>query len=460
MRRTIVTRVLVLAVVTGLAGAAISTITSWRLIRDGVSRGFAEILIAQYDPAEVSRCHSDPSHWQLTISTDAHAFAYDETTLRSSNPAAPALRADLYAKLPPGDDQYVVGFNRRGRGVAIVLRRHSAAPCGLVQLISEPALSLGQILTTKAAGALLSGFVCCFAAVLIIGIPLVRRIRRLRAGAAKLGDPDYAPYDVRRDGNELDDLAGALDAAHARIRADAALLEHQRNALERHLVEIAHDLRTPLTSLQAALERATDTTNAGIRAELLTGALFDVVYLSALTDNLRLASELRDGEGRRLDTTALDVGELVERIAARARMLARRRNVSLEMAGPDTPLVVRASAVATEQALTNIIQNAVTYVDDGGRVAIVVRGDDECGTFTIDVRDDGPGVPPTELPRLGTGTFRSDEARQRDPRGRGIGLAITAEVCRRFGWTLSFHGLEPRGLDVRIEGPTTGDREN
>jgi signal transduction histidine kinase len=129
------------------------------------------------------------------------------------------------------------------------------------------------------------------------------------------------------------------------------------------------------------------------------------------------------------------------------------------MAAPDTALVVRASAVATEQALTNIIQNAVTYVDDGGRVAIVVRSDDERGTFTIDVRDDGPGVPPTELPRLGTGTFRSDEARQREPRGRGIGLAITAEVCRRFGWTLSFHALEPRGLDVRIEGATASDRE-
>ena len=105
-----------------------------------------------------------------------------------------------------------------------------------------------------------------------------------------------------------------------------------------------------------------------------------------------------------------------------------------------------------------MIQNAAIYVDDGGHVAIVVRGDDDAA-FTIDVRDDGPGVPPPELPRLGTGTFRSDQARQRDPRGRGIGLAITAEVCRHFGWTLSFHALEPRGLGVRIHGSTAGQPE-
>jgi signal transduction histidine kinase len=132
-------------------------------------------------------------------------------------------------------------------------------------------------------------------------------------------------------------------------------------------------------------------------------------------------------------------------------MLARRRDVSLEMAGPDAPLIVRANAIAVEQALTNIVQNAIAYVDAGGHVAIVLRADDD-RAFTLDVRDDGPGVPPPEIPRLASGTFRSDEARERDPRGRGIGLAITAEVCRRFGWRLSFHALEPRGLGVRIDG--------
>jgi len=139
---------------------------------------------------------------------------------------------------------------------------------------------------------------------------------------------DYAPEPSGPGGNEVDEVARALDTAHGRIRTDAALLEHQRNALERHLIEVSHDLRTPLTSLQAALERASDTTNAALRGELLAGALFDVVYLSALTDNLRLASQLRDGATTRLACDDVDLCELVERIAVRARVLTRRRNVS------------------------------------------------------------------------------------------------------------------------------------
>ena len=72
------------------------------------------------------------------------------------------------------------------------------------------------------------------------------------------------------------------------------------------------------------------------------------------------------------------------------------------------------------------------------------------------ISDDGPGVPPAELPRLAERTFRSDEARKRDPRGGGLGLAITNEICQRAGWTLTFEPVEPRGLGVRIEGTLVG----
>jgi signal transduction histidine kinase len=451
--------VLVVAIATGLLGATGATITAWLLAYRGLSHSLAEILVAQYDADEATRCQADPAHWQLTVSPGARAFGYDDATLASANPHAPPLRSDLYAKLPAGEGRYAVGMNRHRRGVVVVLRTHASGRCGVIQLASEPALSSGDIVTAEVTGALVIGFACCFLAVLAVGVPLARRIHRLRLAAGRVGDADYQPSAASAasaSGDEIDDLGRALDTAHARIRADASLLEHQRNALERHLVEIAHDLRTPLTSLQAALERASDTPSAVVRGELLAGALFDVVYLTALTDNLRLASQLRDaGE---LARGVLDLGELVERIAIRVRMLARRRSVSLEMELPDAPLLVHANAVAVEQALTNILQNAVAYGDHGGHVAIIVR-DDRAG-FAIDVRDDGPGVPPPELPRLGRGTFRSDEARQRDPRGRGVGLVITAEVCRRLGWTLSFHALAPRGLGVRICGPLARERES
>jgi signal transduction histidine kinase len=61
-------------------------------------------------------------------------------------------------------------------------------------------------------------------------------------------------------------------------------------------------------------------------------------------------------------------------------------------------------------------------------------------------------VLPSELPRLGERTFRSDEARQREPNGSGLGLAISSEVCAHCDWSLSFAREEPRGLRVTIAG--------
>jgi signal transduction histidine kinase len=84
----------------------------------------------------------------------------------------------------------------------------------------------------------------------------------------------------------------------------------------------------------------------------------------------------------------------------------------------------------------------------------VLESDGPGKTFTLVVADDGPGVLPAELPHLGERTFRSDEARQRDPSGSGLGLAITSEICGRCGWNLSFERQEPKGLKVEIAGPT------
>ena len=85
-------------------------------------------------------------------------------------------------------------------------------------------------------------------------------------------------------------------------------------------------------------------------------------------------------------------------------------------------------------------------------MAVVLESDEK--SFSLVVVDDGPGVLPAELPRLGERTFRIDKARQRDPSGSGLGLAITSGICERCGWTLSFERQEPRGLSVKITGPT------
>jgi signal transduction histidine kinase len=156
-----------------------------------------------------------------------------------------------------------------------------------------------------------------------------------------------------------------------------------------------------------------------------------------------------------LDPTAddanSDLSEITCRVVERMSILGRLRQVSVDAAIPDEPVRVGCQATFLEQAVTNLIHNAVVHNRPGGHVAVVLDVVDEA--FTLKVLDDGPGVPDADLSRLTERLFRSDQARQRHPHGSGLGLAIAQEICKRCGLVLQLLANNPQGLQVVINGP-------
>jgi signal transduction histidine kinase len=222
------------------------------------------------------------------------------------------------------------------------------------------------------------------------------------------------------------------------------------HSLEQHLANVAHDLRTPLASLQAQVEEVLDEARAPELEERLQAALRDCVYLAGLTENLRLASQLEEGwdPARGVET---DLAATVTRVVDRLGHYARRRAIGIEHAVPEVPVTVGCDPFACEQAIGNMIENAVTHLPGGGRIGVVldrVAG----GSFVLTIVDDGDGVALPALARLGERTFRTDEARARDPRGSGLGLAIAKTICDRCGWSIGFARAEEGGLRVEVRG--------
>ncbi len=449
--RSIGWRVLVVAAVAGLVGAASALWVTVTVARETLVSQLAPLAVAHFRAEDARACEAAPEAWSLAFPTlGERAYAYDAATGLSRNASAPPLSKSLLDRLEPTTSASAIELFGMRRGGVILFRTSARSPCELVQVVwHRPVFPKGSSIVIASGG--VSALLASVLGVVTLLLPLARRIRRLRTAAERVGHADtYEALGDRADGDELDVLGAILDKTHARLRADASMLVSQRNTLELHLADVAHDLRTPLTSLQVAIEYAADEAEVPELREVLTGALSDAVYLSALTNNLRMASRLRTGWDPRDEVTEVDLGELVTRIAARAARLARRRAVELDVSVPDDPVRVVCNVVAAEQAFGNIVDNAAAYVDANGHVAVVLAADDH--GFSVAVRDDGPGVPPQELPRLGERTFRADEARRRDPRGDGLGLAITAEVCSRFGWELRFAAAPPRGLLVTVRG--------
>ena len=118
-----------------------------------------------------------------------------------------------------------------------------------------------------------------------------------------------------------------------------------------------------------------------------------------------------------------------------------------------------------EQVLENLLVNALRYVPRGGHVDVVLRGaTEEARTHALSVGDDGPGIPPEELPLLFGRFYRGAASSRRaseaggDMGGSGLGLAIVREIVERHGGTVRAESRSPRGLAITIEIPALDRR--
>ncbi|MFO0744462.1 MAG: HAMP domain-containing sensor histidine kinase [Myxococcota bacterium] len=402
----------------------------------------------------MARCRAAPESWSYAYPRGGmEAWAFDAATLRAANPQAPELDERLVEQVRDGVETPALSTPGKTWAVASMLRLAPAGPCSLL-LVRWPSPMDARLDVLGLLGGVALGGVALTLALMVLLVlrPMLLRLRRLEAAATGVGDA--ARYQPLGDpaADEIGSIARVLDRAHGRIVDDAARLEAGRRRLEQHLADVAHDLRTPLASLGLTLEElGQNSLDAGAR-ELSGRALGDVVYLAALVENLHLATRLAGDE--RLPRGEAELGEIVERVRLRFALLGRERGVTVEAARPEVDVLVACEPATAERAVANLVHNAVAHGERGGHVALVLDRVDEGRGFRLRVLDDGPGVPPAELPRLGSGTFRSDPARGRDTKGTGLGLIITGEVCRRACWTLAFEAGDPRGLTVVIAGPT------
>ena len=114
---------------------------------------------------------------------------------------------------------------------------------------------------------------------------------------------------------------------------------------------------------------------------------------------------------------------------------------------PETPSIVRGDADLLQIALRNLIDNALRYSPPDCRICIEIRQDG--GAFVLDVRDDGPGVAPAILARLGERFFRGQPG---SSEGNGLGLAIVARIAELHGARLQLENRQDGGFSVSLNG--------
>lgn len=389
-------------------------------------------------------CVAAPASWQEVHGLH-QLWSYDPDG-RSANPLAPVLAAeDIPARV--GDAHLQKSFQFFDQG--LVIRLAETGPCAVGWLAPPGAPAALDLLRFNA-------FVGVFGAALlglmltstVVVRPLIGRIERLDAAAARLSTTEYRPVADPVD-DALGRVARTLDRSHARITSDRAALAERGELLERHLAAVAHDLRTPLASLQLTLETLDQIIRSSERPELAM-ARIEVGSLEALADNLLQASRLNAGLDVRARAARVDWSELVRRVATRFDILGRGRGIEVIAAVPEHALWAGCDPSLAERVLANIVHNAVLHGPADHPVGVALDRTPE--GFSLAVHSGGPALSVDRLEALAARRLVAPSASR--TRGQdGLGVAIVNEVSRRAGWRVAYLPGEEGGLSVVLTGP-------
>jgi signal transduction histidine kinase len=417
---------------------AVASVFAGAVLAQDVLR--ATVLGSMASEGHLAACRAAPATWGVNTGRFS-LYAYDSNGI-SLNPNAPPL--------DPNDLSAVGSTGQAVRHIAPdglitgVLPFGGDGPCALLRVTSDPLRpgGLRSPLLILAGCAFVGAILAAFAAWTLVVFPMRRRIQLLSRAAEGVGAVQFTRPEAGSD--DLGRIGWVLGQSHDRIVETRLALEARNRALEEHFASIAHDLRTPLASMQLALEALAGEAEGGLRQEARRG-LAEVVYLSSLVDNLhhgaRLRHEVSVTEG------TVDLVDLLLRLERRFAVVGRHAEVEVAISVPDHPVLVACAPALAERAIANLLQNAVEHNGRDGHAAVLLTARDL--DFELIVVDDGPGLPPDLHASLEAETFRTDQARRPGP---GLGMLITAEIARRACWTVRYEPNEPTGLRVTLHG--------
>ena len=243
--------------------------------------------------------------------------------------------------------------------------------------------------------------------------------------------------------NETDEIIETFNTILARLR----LLEQSR---QEFVSNVSHELKTPITSMRVLADSilAEENVPPDIYREFMQDISEEIDRESKIINDLLSLVRL-DRSATDLHTQAVNINSLVEQILRRVRPIARQRSIEIIFES-FRPVTAEVDETKLSLAVTNLVENAVKYNNDGGWVRISLDADYRY--FYLKVSDSGVGIPADAQEKIFDRFYRVDKARSRETGGTGLGLAITRSVILLHHGGIKLESEEGKGsvFTVRI----------
>ncbi len=292
-------------------------------------------------------------------------------------------------------------------------------------------------------------------------------LRRMSQVARSISKGDFRQRVDIDSKDELGDLAQAMNSMSREISVLVDNLTQEKEKLralaeerQNMMSDISHDLRTPITSIRGFVEALQDGVIKDPEEQHRT---LEIIHdeserLSRLVEDLFYLARLEAGDIP-VEMAPLDFADVVRSSMNTVRPQSLEKNIDLRFSADDAAssgkAMVHGSADRLTRAVLNLLDNAIKYSPEGGKVEVTLTMVAP-GCVILTVSDQGPGIPEDALPHIFERFYRADKSRARMKSSAGLGLSIAKFIVDQHGGSLSVQSETGQGTTMRMELPLTG----
>ncbi|MDD2351574.1 MAG: HAMP domain-containing sensor histidine kinase, partial [Synergistaceae bacterium] len=293
---------------------------------------------------------------------------------------------------------------------------------------------------------ILTAFFTLFVSILA-GFWIARRLSRpiliTAETARKISEGDYEVR-IKEETNtkELDQLIGAINQL-------GESLKNQEDLRKQLTADVAHELRTPITTAQTHLEAMIEGCWEPTK-DRLQSCYDEMTRISRLVRDLENLAKVESGNSK-LDRSMISLMELSNNVVLNFEAELKNKDLRTSVEGSDS--MIFADKYRIEQVLMNLMSNAIKYTLEGGNINIRISESETSVIFEFE--DNGIGIPEEELPLIFERFYRADKSRNRMTGGSGIGLAIVRSIVAAHGGTVEVKSRLNSGTCFTLTYPKT-----
>ncbi|MDI6842850.1 MAG: ATP-binding protein [Anaerosomatales bacterium] len=322
-------------------------------------------------------------------------------------------RVALYVAVPIKRGDEVVGVSYA-----------SSTTFSIMSLLSDYRTRLALVVAAFAA--------LTFALAELLSRWLSQPLRDLATVASRFAGGDHSARAVPRGSVETRALAQAFNAMADEVERAIGELKEEERRKSRFVSDVSHELRTPLTAIRGAAETLLDgDVSEEDERQFLASIVREADRLTRLANDLLTLQRIEGATGE-LPLGRVPLREVAKRAVEALQPLTEARGVRVVVTG-DAPIVL-GDADRLQQVVANLLDNATRVTPEGGTVEVRIAAGDE--GVSLQVLDEGPGIPEEALPHLFERFFRAQVSRDRSTGGAGLGLAIVAAIVRAHAGTV------------------------